>query len=302
MGAWGKNLLFSTGKSLEGIQKLVFFFFVCVCLFYQFFQLCLASGIWEASTWVCEDSCQFTSRAMAQSPTQCLSMCGYVSPGADRCLQHSVSPCRQSFRVVSCPGTHKQICLCLSAYTVKQDSASLLASQWAASYCLLLSCYMFGLWENQSRGFVKFWSLFGAHLGVCKNKSSLWCPVQPKRSKWPGENKVNTALIWWIPPQGLTKIPGSAGKGRPENKPASCRPSMLVTIFAHFSRFIYFAENFCEVLWVQDAIWRRETQFSQEIERPSMPETLFNSEKYCFYWEHWVLRHKQWKAQKSKMF
>lgn len=209
---------------------------------------------------------------------------------------------QQSFRVVSCPGTHKQICLCLSAYTVKQDSASLLASQWAASYCLLLSCYMFGLWEDQSRGFVKFWSLFGAHLGVCKNKSSLWCPVQPKRSKWPGENTVNTALIWWIPPQGLTKIPGSAGKGRQENKPASCRPSMLVTIFAHFSRFIYFAENFCEVLWVQDAIWRRETQFSQEIERPSMPDTLFNSEKYCFYWEHWVLRHKQWKAQKSKMF
>lgn len=182
---------------------------------------------------------------MAQFPTQCLSMCGYVSPGADRCLQHSVSPCRQSFRVVSCPGTHKQICLCLSAYTVKQDSASLLASQWAASYCLLLSCCMFGLWEDQSRGFVEFWSLFGAHLGVCKNKSSLWCPVQPKRSKWPGENTVNTALIWWIPPQGLTKIPGS------KEREAGKQTSELQTLHAgdYFCSFFQVYLLCWELLW-----------------------------------------------------
>lgn len=78
------------------------------------------------------------------------------------------------------------------------------------------------------------------------------------------------------------------------------RPFMLVTISAPFFRHIYLAENFHKVLWIQDVTWRRETQFNQVIERASIADALFNSEKYCFYWEHWVLKHKEWKTQESR--
>lgn len=141
-------------------------------------------------------------------------------------------------------------------------------------------------------------SSFGAHFGVCKNKSGSVIPraSSTRGVKCHGENTAKMTLFWWIPRQGLTKIPRSNGTQRWKTKQR--RPSKLVTISARFSRCIYFAEHLCKVLWSQDAIWRREIQFNR-VREASRPDALFNFEWCWFYQERWVLRHKQWEAQES---
>lgn len=83
-----------------------------------------------------------------------------------------------------------------------------------------------------------------------------WLSLIPRASstrgiKRHGENAASMTWIWWIPLQGLTKIPHSNGKQRWEDKPNSWRPSKLVTISAYFSRCISALLSgrvkFCEV-------------------------------------------------------